>query len=160
MRYFLSMFVSFLIGHFCVPYVLCVCLIYNMLTINTFSWVDYFHSIALCYNFLMSSRHFPSNLQYEEHKIKKLKCLNGIDVSCQHPKYHLGNIGYMFIIFEPIANGTRFYPYLHICKLSNLPVMCRSITCHGAYIMCHLLSPHKRGERVPLTSPIVENKYV
>ena len=48
-------------------------------------------------------------------------------ISCKYmsfprTEHRLGDIAYMFVFLERIANGTHIYPYLHICNLSSLPV--------------------------------------
>ena len=74
-------------------------------------------------------------------------------MSFPRTKHSIGDIGYMSVILERIANGTHIYPYLHIWNLSSLPVKYRIITCHDVYIMCHVLPPHRRGIIVPVTYP-------
>ena len=43
-------------------------------------------------------------------------------MSFPRTKHSLGDIGYMSVILERIANDTHIYQYLHIWNVSSLPV--------------------------------------
>ena len=85
-----------------------------------------------------------------------------IDAACPHTKHRLGDIGYiMFVILEPIANGTHIYPYLHICNLSNLPVKYHSISYHDVYMLSTMYCHPTRGWNSFCTfSRLWKNEYV